>query len=184
MWKIDQTRTFMVAKEWISRMIEYLGSEAFSFQDGEGLEAVHMLTLDQLADQYTTTNDEGWDQYYSTFLSMKNYQSPMEEKFSPLIQLRLLENIKVANTDEIQALRNKIRENNITNEYEEYKHSPAPILPTVDDQLCCPKCGAMLATVAKENFKHGHLVLCTSFRDAWIYVRPRPYLPDWILKDD
>jgi hypothetical protein len=106
----------------------------------------------------------------------------MEEKFSPIIQLRSLEASKVANGDEEKALLDQIHEQDISKDYDEYKRSPAPILPVSDDDPYCPRCGGRLTIIAENSLKQGRLVLCTASRDVWIYFRPQ--LPNHVLEDD
>ena len=179
LWEKERVHIFMVAREWINRMIVNVGGDAFSFQSNQDASVLHMLTLDSLTGSSISIDDKTLDDLDSKFSSIRNYRAPMEEKFSPIIRLRSIETSKVANGNEEKALLDQIQEHGIAKEYEEYKHSPATILPLSDDDFYCPRCGGRLTIIAENNLKQGHLVLCTTSRDAWIYLRP--LLPDQIF---
>jgi len=106
----------------------------------------------------------------------------MDEKFAALIQLHKIEKLKGGTTDQTQELVEQIGLQGLTKEYEEYRHKPAPIVPVIEDDFYCPRCGARLTVRAEDALKHGNLVLCTNNEDAWLFIRPGK--PEQIFLDD
>jgi len=102
--------------------------------------------------------------------SIRRYRSPVEERLSPIISVFIE---KIVDKSKIEALQFAAREYGIESEFKLYLQNPKKVvaISTIADdegEVYCV-CGGSLTKEAVDRLKRGDLVLCPSFKDAWLY---------------
>lgn len=173
LWDKQRVGVFLVARDWIARIIRLIGEDAFQINQADLDDTRGLRSVSDLTDPSPQIELADLEQYKDCLSRIRYYLPPVEEKLSLLIRLYALDKEGKGTSQQAQELIEEIHKQGLSNEYKDYISRRAPILPVFEDDLYCPRCGARLIVIAENSIKQGRLVLCTSSRDAWIYLRPR-----------
>jgi len=167
-WSKRKSKTFLIARDLISRICKTLKINELRIESGDVLNSKGIVfenTLDDDIQEVTNVLN-------NDFKLLAGYLAPANEKYLPLIhaakQLSSTHDVS-GNSDNIL---NQIEENGLEKEWEEYLNHPAPIKSIIEGEYFCPKCFGRLTIIGENNLKRGKLTLCTVSRDAWIYQIP------------
>lgn len=173
LWNKKRVGEFMAAREWIDRMRKVIGDDAFHINQEHLDNALGVRSIDDVTNSSQHSGSLSIDEYQDVLTKIERYIPPVQEKYYPLVQLSDILKTGEGESQKAQELIEQIHRQGLSEEYEEYKKKPVRILSTSEDDPYCPRCGAHLTVIAQNSLKQGKLVLCTSSRDAWIYLRPK-----------
>lgn len=172
LWQPDNVETFMFARKWISSVRKILSDNAFFIQSADVEKIIGIQSVDDLFN-FPTVDADKLEYSKLVFKKIEDYQYPVEEKYSPLINLY---NPKKPINDPVERQKfvEEVYKAGLAVEFDKYQLNPKPILPTkyTEGEVYCSRCGAEQTENAIVLLERGELVLCTFSKDAWMYLRP------------
>lgn len=175
----DQAETFLVANEWIKRIKQILGVNAFSSHVEDSVEAYGVPNISSLSSP-SPISEFYLSHVLANFTKIENYRPPIEEKYSLFFELEnSLRNNSLDKTA-TQILISEITKQGLGVECQNFLANQKPISGIILDEegeLYCPRCGAELTENSKGELIRGRMALCHNSKDTWLYLKPQISIP-------
>ncbi|MBN1451267.1 MAG: hypothetical protein JW963_09650 [Anaerolineales bacterium] len=171
-WQTEkQIQHSFALRQLINKIKEKMGEDCFNVTSEDLQDIYDGLDWEQHSNQ---AEIESYVTFYTaSFSSLKNYLSPVEQKYSVLLKLQALLKSEVTNELEKQKYVREIESAGMSNLLKELITLKIPILSTKGDSEYCPRCFGQLSGKTSSELKRGNMVLCSVSQDALIYHVPR-----------
>lgn len=175
----DQAETFLVANEWIKRIKQILGVNAFSSHVEDSVEAYGVPNISSLSSP-SPISEFYLSHVLANFTKIENYRPPIEEKYSLFFELENSLRNNPLDKNATQILISEITKQGLGVECQNFLANQKTISGIILDEegeLYCPRCGAELTENSKGELIRGRMVLCQNSKDTWLYLKPQISIP-------
>ncbi len=175
----DQAETFLVANEWIKRIKQILGVNAFSSHVQDYVEAYGVPNISSLSSP-SPISEFYLGHVLANFTKIESYRPPIEEKYSLFFELEKILRNNPIDKNATQILISEINKQGLGVECQNFLANQKPIYGIMVDEegeLYCPRCGAELTENSQGELIRGRMVLCQNSKDTWLYLKPQIPIP-------